>query len=273
MSKKSYAGAIIETLVIYAILVALVTLVAWMIVPDAEAHVADLRTPACYKGCPIGPRYDSNITIAREVYTLSYNPDRKMSDWVAYAVTPRTIGQSKERTWAADPLLEETEALEPDDYDGAHRELKTDRGHFAPLASFSGTPHWDTTNYLSNISPQRSTLNQGVWKQIETVVRYIAKRYHTTVYVVTGPLFEQPEAALPEADEYHMVPSGYWKVIATVVDGELQVAAFITPQDLPRKAYLCKYKVPLEEVVARTGLHFFPHHSAPAGPLKVSSCA
>ena len=44
--------------------------------------------------------------------------------------------------------------------------------------------------------------------------------------------------ALPEADEPHVVPSGYWKVVLAEVDGELRAAAFIMGQDAARSAPL-----------------------------------
>ncbi len=82
-----------------------------------------------------------------------------------YRVTSETIGTSKSlnRDWEEDPFLEDSETLEPDDYKNAFNELKTDRGHQAPLASFAGTVFWRSTNILSNITPQKSDLNQGAW--------------------------------------------------------------------------------------------------------------
>ena len=37
-------------------------------------------------------------------------------------------------------------------------------------------------------------------------------------YVVSGPLYESYFATLPEADESHSIPSGYFKVVITDVN-------------------------------------------------------
>ena len=121
-------------------------------------------------------------------------------------------GQSiKQRNWKADPLLEETATLEPNDYDGAWANLDTNRGHQAPLASFKGTACWKETNYLSNITPQKEDLNQGPWADLEDKIRALAKTQD--VYVITGTLYGREMPKLPGADEPHKIPSGYFKVI------------------------------------------------------------
>ena len=196
--------------------------------------------------------------IVREIYVLSSNDDTKFADWVAYKVMVETIGSSKRRKWKADPLLEDNETLEPDDYKDAHKKLKTDRGHQAPLASLTGTPHWKDTNYLSNITPQKSELNQGPWNRLEGKVRNLAKKPEVdAVYVVTGPLFERNMPNLPEADEAHMVPSGYWKIVATKDGDSVKVAAFIFDQNTPRNADFCDHLKTVDEIEHRSGLDFF----------------
>jgi endonuclease G len=137
--------------------------------------------------------------------------------------------------WKAAPLLEDRETLEPDDYTDANAVLHTDRRHQVPLASFTGTPFWRDTNYLSNITPQKSDLNQGAWATLEGRVRDFARQPGVVgVYVMTGPLYERPMPELPRADEAHMVPSAYWKIIALPDGATAKVTAFYFDQDTPR---------------------------------------
>ena len=75
----------------------------------------------------------------------------------------------------------------PSDYTDTNAELGTERGHQAPLASFTGTAHWKDTNYLSNITPQKAALNGGAWGLLEQRVRNLAQDPSVTaVYVMTG---------------------------------------------------------------------------------------
>ena len=176
----------------------------------ATASAQDIQIVHCLAGCPAGAPA-TNALVVREIYALSNNEETKFADWVAYRVTRETIGTSDslDRTWRDDELLDPADTLEADDYDGAFRALRTDRGHQAPLASFAGTRFWRVTNILSNITPQKSALNQGPWVRLESAVRDAAYA-SLQIYVVTGPTFDPDEDTmrLPGADEPHSVPTG-----------------------------------------------------------------
>lgn len=232
-------------------------LVAGQLLPVGTAQArsdGELHTFHCLHGCPIGAA-DIDDIIVREIYTLASNDLTKMADWVAYRVTPTSIGPSGDRKWAADPWLDPDEALEPDDYEGAPRALGIDRGHQAPLAGQSGTPFAADTNILSNITPQGAALNQGAWQRLEARENDLSRAENIAVYVVTGPLFERVMPPMPRTDERHRVPSGYWKVLVTQ-DGRL--AAFIMDTAAPRDLDHCAARVTLDEVELRSRLGFFP---------------
>lgn len=142
----------------------------------------------------------------REIYTLSSDDLSKMADWVAYRVTPASIGSSGDREWHADPWLSVDERLTLEAYAGANRTLHVDRGHQAPLASFFGTPFASETNVLFNLTPQASALNQGPWNALQAQERELARRLNVAVYVYTGPLFERLMAPLPSGPALQRVP-------------------------------------------------------------------
>lgn len=225
----------------------------------ARADSANLHTFHCLHGCPAGAPGNDDL-IVREIYTLASNPLTRLSDWVAYRVTPETIGPSQQRNWAADPVLAPDETLDPDAYSGASAALRVDRGHQAPLAAFSGTPFWADTNMLSNVTPQASALNQGAWQRLEARERTLATSARIGVYVLTGPLFERLMAPLPGGPALHRLPSGYWKVLATS-DGRL--TAFLFDQQTPRASNYCDMRAPLSEIVLRTRLVLFPGPGTP----------
>jgi endonuclease G len=100
------------------------------------------------------------------------------------------------------------------------------------------------------------SLNQGPWVKIEEMERDLA-REGEVVYVITGPLYERDMPLLPECDEPHQVPSGYWKIIATQ-SGEdydsILVRAFILDQETPRDADHMDYLVTVDEIESRAQL-------------------
>ena len=74
---------------------------------------------------------------------------------------------------------------------------------------------------------------------------------------MTGPLYEAPMPPLPNCDEPHKVPSGFWKIVAVQDGGSLHVAAFIMEQTTARKSPAIDHLTTVDEVEQRSGLDFF----------------
>lgn len=207
----------------------------------------------CSTGCPLG---GGTLTLHRQAYTLNNNGSTKFANWVAYKITKNTFAIGRPRNWKTDPDVPADETLSPVDYRGANAALKMDRGHQANLASMGGVSDWQTLNYLTNITPQKSDLNQGAWARLEDQERNLSKKTEVdTVYVTTGPLYEKNMGSLPGTNKDHTIPSGYWKVIftgSTPADG--LYAAFIMEQDTPRSANFCDFQVTVNEIERRSGL-------------------
>lgn len=229
--------------------------------PSAEVWGASLDDPHCLDGCPRSRSADARI-IHRDLYVLSNNGETKLADWVAYVVSEELSGPERSRTWRADPDLNDEETLEPDDYDEAYPERGFDLGHQAPLASFSASPNWRETNFLSNITPQNSNLNRGRWARLERAERTLSARLDEHVYVVTGPLYESVMPALPNANESMRTPSGYWKIVA-LADG--RYAGFIF-ENAPARETFCDAERGLAEIEARSGLDLFPSGTTSVSP-------
>ncbi|MFT5708128.1 MAG: endonuclease G [Oceanospirillaceae bacterium] len=204
--------------------------------------VADILSVHCPNGCPSNP--DDNDLVFAHVYALSNNPDTKFADWVAYEVSPTNFGTTPGRVWKSDPLLDSEDTLEKADYKSANSSLHADRGHQAPLASFAGSKYWSELNRLSNITPQNKELNQGPWKNLEDAVR-TAATYRKSLFVITGPLFNQTMPSLPASDEPHKVPAGYFKVI---YDSAGNSSSFIMQQSTKRKDDYCSKRANPEQM-------------------------
>jgi endonuclease G len=200
--------------------------------------IAEIRSVHCPLGCP-SLYINNNDVVFNHTYALSNNPTTKFADWVAYEVNVLNFGDSPERNWGNDPLIDDDESLEEPDYKGAFKRLKTDRGHQAPLASFAGHRAWSELNYLSNITPQKSALNQGAWVQLESAIRE-AVGFRNSLYVITGTLYLEDEKPLPQADETHKIPSAYYKV---VYDMKGNSVSFMFDQDLPKDSKYCEQKI------------------------------
>ena len=242
----------------------ILALVALLNVQTATAKdtiYREIHSKHFFYGYPHGTE-PSNDLIIRDIYALSNNDNTKFADWVAYRLDKQTVFGQKvktQRNWKSDPWLEANETLEPSDYKGAHNMISTDRGHQAPIGSFKGTNDWHETNYLSNITPQKSDLNQHAWMKLENKIRELVKT-NETVYVMTGPVYSLNQILkLPNADEPHVVPSGYWKIVTIPKSfKKIHIAAFIFAQDTSKDANLMDHVTNIDKIEQLTGLDFMP---------------
>ena len=208
-----------------------------------------------FLGYPFGAPATNDLII-QDSYALSSNDDTKFADWVAYRLTVHEVDGDigLDRNWKSEQWLDKDETLEASDYKGANGTHDYERGHQAPLGSFKRSVYASQTNHLSNITPQKSDLNQGPWKELEANIRELVMKGNA-VYVMTGPLYERAMPELPKADEPHKVPSGYWKVVIMPTgSSSFEYAAFIMDQNSGRKDKVSSKAVTIDEVEQRSGL-------------------
>ena len=207
--------------------------------------MADTISVHCPQGCPTNP--EGSTMVYRHVYALSNNPDTKFANWVAYEVNPSNFGAPTGRAFRSDPDLPREQTLEVSDYKGANATLGTDKGHLAPAGAHSGSHRRQELDYLSNIVPQHQTLNRGIWRDLEDAVTDTV-RYDSPLYVIAGPLYSKEMVPLPSADEPHVMPSAFFKVVYDDTGG----VAFLMEQDIEGGIPYCSKRVPLSEVSEAT---------------------
>ena len=233
----------------------------------ATASGQEIHSRHCLYGCPGGGDF-SNDLIVRRVYILRSNDLTKLADWAAYRVSRDTIGAVTPTTWRADPVLRQNETLEPEDYRGAGVLMQADAGYQVPPASFGKAAGWQDTTLFSNIVPRSRGLNRGPWRQLEAAVRRLALSPSVTaVYVMTGPVFEHALWGLPYADEPHVVPSGFWKIVSLKAGDGARVAAFMFDQSTSADADYCNHQVSVEDISKKITLSFFHNLRGSVSPL------
>ena len=130
------------------------------LVAGTGAVAAELHMGLCLYGCPAGAPHTNDVMV-RSIYVLSSNDTTKLADWVAYRVTPDSIGPTAERRWTADSALGEAETLEPDDYRGANAALKTDRRPPGAAREFHRHAGLEDHEFPVEHHAAKSALNQG----------------------------------------------------------------------------------------------------------------
>ena len=193
--------------------------------------------------------------IQHEGYTVSYNSDYRIANWVAYVLTDKEARSDKaerQNKFVVDPLVKGASATNED-----YTRTGFDRGHLAP----AGDMKWSEkamreSFYLSNITPQRPGLNRGIWKELEEQIRLWA-RENGAVLIATGPVI--PDEELSRLGKNRVgVPRQFYKVLCMVVNNQLEGVGFLFENRDYGTAPLRQLMVPIDSVEQVTGIDFFP---------------
>ena len=219
--------------------------------------IAQLEIPA------IGKKAPSQI-LSYKGFTVSYNNNTRLPNWVAYELTATEVAGELPRKdkFRPDPRVDGPQANKED-----YRNSGWDRGHMAPAADMK----WDMeameeSCFFTNICPQNPQLNGGDWKELEDKCRKWAKK-HGNIYIACGPIIMKNEHGKIGANEV-IVPDKFYKVVLARINGEYQGMGFIFHNSPLRKSKISgkppvnrpleSYLVSIDEVEAATGIDFFP---------------
>ena len=201
------------------------------------------------------PAYIENHEVVRHTgYTLSWNEQYLVADWVAYELTATELDTqevSRSEDFRPDEAVRRSSQLE--DY----KNSGYSRGHLAPAQDFKWSENaMSETFYLTNMVPQLQNYNGGIWLKAENAVRDSA-RITGVVYVVTGPvLTDGPYETI--GDNKVAIPKECYKALLVIDEnGGVHTIAMSIPQDAGKKESLSKYLMTVDELEALTGLDFF----------------
>ncbi len=189
------------------------------------------------------PHYGNNFLIEKPQYTLSYNQEKNTINWVAWKLDKTWLGEAKRKKdfgFAEDPALKNTGgySVKHIDYDGLYVKdingqavpnnkylFATDRGHMAPAADRTRTLKDIHATFLTtNLLPQQSSNNRGIWKQLEEDMREVVKdrlsRYSSieTYFIAGGYDVNRQYTGISRnqsLDPLIHLPLGLWKVVLT----------------------------------------------------------
>jgi len=142
----------------------------------------------------------------------------------------------------------------------SYRDSGFDRGHMAPnflIGTRYGPEAQHATFLLSNVAPQRPSLNRGSWQRLEAVEADRFAPNARVLWVVVGPVFdEHPPRFSPE---WIAVPKAFFRIFwGEDEEGRQRVLAFLMPQETPPQADLRSYLTTVRAIEEATGIDFFP---------------
>lgn len=193
--------------------------------------------------------------LVRRGYTVSYNLEHNLPNWVAWELTPDKLIERESRSdkFLPDPDLPEEVAVTTDDY----KRSGWDRGHMCPAGD--NRWHWRAMQesfYMTNICPQHHNLNRGDWKELEEACRDWAQQ-EGRIFIVCGPILYRQQHKTIGHEHRITVPEAFFKVILCPESNPPRAIGFIyknTAGNHPLDSYVNS----VDQVERITGIDFFP---------------
>jgi endonuclease G len=192
------------------------------------------------------------IILSHEYFTISYNKFHRLANWVRYSLNKKDLSgpgdRKKYKRFFPDPLLVE-KSIPPvihDDY--THSGYA--RGHLAPAEDFSRSQEASKSTFImSNVIPQKGSINSGSWAQLEKKVREWACG-EETITVITGPILTDKLTKLVNEIS---IPQEFFKIIIDETPPKKAIS-FIYNQNAPKQS-VDKNQKPLPEVLLKSQLN------------------
>ncbi len=185
-------------------------------------------------------------------YSLSYNEQFELANWVAYELTKEeTIPKvARKDSFIVDPLVK-TGSANKKDYAGSNY----DKGHLTPADDMLWSRNSMVESfYMSNMTPQMHSFNAGIWKSLEGQVQKWAVEYNS-IYIVTGPVLKKGLKTIGKTKV--SVPENFYKVVLVYNQLDTMGIGFIIPHK-KMKGLLQNFAVSIDSVETVTGIDFFP---------------
>ena len=201
------------------------------------------------------PSSTTSVIVQHDYYMLSYNERYEQAEWVMYSLKKEhlTYDDRKRPYFIEDPKVKSKSA----DWRN-YKNSGYDRGHLCPAGDRRFSKYaYDETFYTSNISPQDSDFNAGVWNRLEQQIRQWCKKYGD-LYIITGGVLERGLDDI--GDEDVAVPNSFYKIVYRKDKDKIKVAAFLFPHQESQKP-LAKFLVSIDVIEKKSGIDFFENQS------------
>lgn len=186
-------------------------------------------------------------------FTVSYNPELHIPNWVCWELTADEAAGSEPRgNFAPDPDVPDCPV--PSDY----THTGYDRGHIAPAGDMKWSEEaMNQCFYMTNMVPQEPTLNRGPWNKLEQKCRQRAMT-DSAIIIISGPVLGKGKSDIREylSRRRIAVPQKLFKVIFSPYAERPRMMGFIFPND-EIKGGMQPYAVCVDSVEAVTGMDFF----------------
>ena len=184
-------------------------------------------------------------------YTVSFNKDLRLPNWVSYELTRQETNGKEKRSdrFIADPLVTGTIATNTD-----YTRSGYDKGHMAPAADMKWSPDaMKESFYFSNMCPQHPQLNRRAWKMLEEKIRDWAIA-DSAIIIICGPIIDKNPKTIGKNKV--TVPSRFFKVVLSPFARPMRAIGFLF-NNAQAVEPLSTYAISVDSIEKLTQMDFF----------------
>lgn len=192
-------------------------------------------------------------------YSLEYNVEAHHSRWVCFSFDKETkkINTKRSDAWSWDPMV-------PAEFEVYRSDFESSifaRGHL--VASYDRVFSREAnvqTFYYTNMSPQRHTLNEGIWQQMEQLVQGWGRslKADEVLYVAKGGTIQPDQIGTHKSNNKLVVPKYYWMALLKHNRDGWSAVGLLCEHSKPHKVTrLFNHALSIDELEEFTGLDFF----------------
>lgn len=202
----------------------------------------------------------SNYLMLKPQYSLSYNRDKGIPNWVAWHLDTSWLGSApRQDDYRPDTALpSDWYRVMDNDYTGSGYT----RGHMCPSGDRTSTiPDNSATFLMTNFVPQSAANNNGPWNNFELFCRGLVQSGNE-VYIVTGGVGSAGTIANGKIN----IPVSTWKVALILPNGDndlqrvnklTRTIGIVVPNQGAVNSDWRQYRTSVRQVERLTGYNFF----------------
>ena len=192
---------------------------------------------------------NNSVPLCFNGFATLYSGVSKTPLWSAEHLTRDRLSQAenipREDSFHPESRLPSSMRAQLSDYKGSGY----DRGHLAPNGDMANVKQQYDSFSLANIIPQSPENNRYLWRNIESVTRYLTKK-HGEVYVVTGVVFKGSK--ISQLNNRVLIPTHVFKAVYIPSTG--QAGVYYAPNDDSERVEI----ISIDELALRSGIDAFP---------------
>ena len=185
-------------------------------------------------------------------FTIHFNKDWHMPNCVAYELT----GEETRGKLPRVNNFEEDTAVEGSARPWDYTRSGYDRGHMAPAGDLKWNQDAMIASFMmTNVCPQKKSLNEGGWNTLEETLREWARR-DSALIIVAGPVIGSAPEYIGKGRHQIPVPEKFFKVVLSPYTTPARAIGFVFENKSSNKS-LKHYAVSVDDVEALSGIDFF----------------